>query len=336
MGAPPVRYVSTRDDYSIAYTVCGTGYPFIVLPSFINHVQDVWSDGFSVGNLLKDAAERYQVINYDSRGMGMSTRGLAPDLSLDSYFVDLEAVLERLGVNRCVLLGFASMSFLAVHFAVRYPERVAALILIGPPHRWLPAVWEELPRQDWEGFLADHVSRFYSPQMARRVLEMFKQWSTQEDYLASVRVWREARVDGFLLQLQTPTLVLWSRGLRVDEESVSDFTRLLPNGQLVFLDSGLPYGAPGEAIAAIEPFLRASGVMAGSEVDLRVTDSGLSKREIEVLRLLAGGRSNQQIADELFISLNTVIRHVSNIFGKTGVANRAEATSYAHRQRLID
>jgi NarL family two-component system response regulator LiaR len=49
----------------------------------------------------------------------------------------------------------------------------------------------------------------------------------------------------------------------------------------------------------------------------------------------AEGKSNQQIADELVISLNTVFRHVSNIFGKIGATNRAEATAYAYRQGLM-
>jgi DNA-binding NarL/FixJ family response regulator len=55
----------------------------------------------------------------------------------------------------------------------------------------------------------------------------------------------------------------------------------------------------------------------------------LSAREIEVLRLLAAGKSNAQVADELVISQNTVIRHVSNIFAKIGVDNRAQAAVYA-------
>jgi len=63
--------------------------------------------------------------------------------------------------------------------------------------------------------------------------------------------------------------------------------------------------------------------------------SGLSQRELEVLRLLATGKSNQQIADELVISVNTANRHVSNIYAKTGAANRAEAVGYAHRQGLV-
>jgi NarL family two-component system response regulator LiaR len=56
---------------------------------------------------------------------------------------------------------------------------------------------------------------------------------------------------------------------------------------------------------------------------------------VEVLRLLAQGKGNQQIADELVISLNTVRRHVSNILDKTGLSNRTEAGVYAHRNNLV-
>src|SRR6266511_1145386 len=62
--------------------------------------------------------------------------------------------------------------------------------------------------------------------------------------------------------------------------------------------------------------------------------AGLTGREVEVLRLIAAGRSNRAIAEALYISPNTVLRHVSNIFAKTGVANRAEAAAYATRQGL--
>jgi DNA-binding NarL/FixJ family response regulator len=64
------------------------------------------------------------------------------------------------------------------------------------------------------------------------------------------------------------------------------------------------------------------------------TPGGLSPREIEVLRLLAGGKSNREIAAALVISLNTVARHVSNIFDKVGAANRTEAAAYAHRHGI--
>jgi DNA-binding CsgD family transcriptional regulator len=60
----------------------------------------------------------------------------------------------------------------------------------------------------------------------------------------------------------------------------------------------------------------------------------LSQREVEVLRLLAAGRSNRDIADALYISLNTVATHVRNILTKTGTANRTEAAAYAMRHGL--
>ena len=65
-----------------------------------------------------------------------------------------------------------------------------------------------------------------------------------------------------------------------------------------------------------------------------VHSTGLSEREVDVLRLIAAGKSNQQIADELFISLNTVSHHLRNIFGKTGTVNRTEAASFAYQQGL--
>ncbi len=61
---------------------------------------------------------------------------------------------------------------------------------------------------------------------------------------------------------------------------------------------------------------------------------GLTQREVEVLRLVVEGKSNPQIADELFISPKTVGHHVSSILNKTNASNRAEATAYAIRQGL--
>jgi DNA-binding CsgD family transcriptional regulator len=61
----------------------------------------------------------------------------------------------------------------------------------------------------------------------------------------------------------------------------------------------------------------------------------LSEREAQVLRLLAAGKTNRAIADDLFISEKTVARHMSNIFGKLGVSSRTGATAWAFRHNLI-
>lgn len=63
--------------------------------------------------------------------------------------------------------------------------------------------------------------------------------------------------------------------------------------------------------------------------------SGLTAREVEVLRMVATGRTNRAIAGELFLSEKTVARHVSNIFMKLGVSSRAAATAYAYEHDLV-
>jgi DNA-binding NarL/FixJ family response regulator len=63
---------------------------------------------------------------------------------------------------------------------------------------------------------------------------------------------------------------------------------------------------------------------------------GLTEREFEVLRLVAAGRSNREIAAELFISAKTASVHVSNILAKLGVASRGEAAARAYDHRLFD
>lgn len=86
---------------------------------------------------------------------------------------------------------------------------------------------------------------------------------------------------------------------------------------------------------------RAGFAALGAATDLQRLDvhrpvhAGLSEREHEVLRELAAGRTNREIADALVISPHTVRRHVENIFAKLGVTNRAAATAYAYEHRLV-
>jgi DNA-binding NarL/FixJ family response regulator len=61
----------------------------------------------------------------------------------------------------------------------------------------------------------------------------------------------------------------------------------------------------------------------------------LTPREVEVLRLVATGATNRQIADSLVISDKTVARHVSNLFTKLGISSRAGATAYAYEHDIV-
>jgi ATP/maltotriose-dependent transcriptional regulator MalT len=64
--------------------------------------------------------------------------------------------------------------------------------------------------------------------------------------------------------------------------------------------------------------------------------AGLTEREVDVLRLVARGFTNREIGGELFISTSTVAKHIRNVLGKTGMANRAEAAVLLVREGLLD
>ena len=68
---------------------------------------------------------------------------------------------------------------------------------------------------------------------------------------------------------------------------------------------------------------------------LKHTVGGLTRREVEVLRLVAAGRSNPEIARELVLSEKTVARHLSNIFTKLDVSSRTAAAAYAFAHELV-
>ncbi|PWC05249.1 helix-turn-helix transcriptional regulator [Agromyces badenianii] len=85
-------------------------------------------------------------------------------------------------------------------------------------------------------------------------------------------------------------------------------------------------------LGAVADLDRLERVAAGGERS--AASAGLTRRELEVLRLVASGRSNRQIAGELFLSERTVARHVSNILGKLGLGSRTAATAFAFEHGL--
>jgi len=141
-------------------------------------------------------------------------------------------------------------------------------------------------------------------------------------------------------------ILLQTRGAL--EEAASHYgeaLRLRPDDPGTHYNYGLVLRACGAAVEAEEQFkmayelappewVAAMRQQLGEEGADPADAAGLSQREMEVLRLIAEGRSNQDIADQLFISVRTVAHHVTSILSKTQSSNRTEAAAYADRRRL--
>jgi len=105
-------------------------------------------------------------------------------------------------------------------------------------------------------------------------------------------------------------------------DQVEEAIRLVAEGQSLI--------SPAMAIKLLEEFK----LISTAEPDLPIPK--LTARELEVLRLVARGHNNRQVAGELFISENTVKNHVRNILEKLQLHSRMEAVMYAVRERLLD
>ena len=189
-------------------------------------------------------------------------------------------------------------------------------------------------------------------EVGRHAAQRLRESVTPEAARAALEAMGEFDVADLLPRLKVPTLVL-HRGdipwLPVD--IARELASRIPDARLSILEgeSTAPYLGDIEAAAsAIDEFLGegAQERTARREADSPISEheesgaargysDGLTTREVEVLRHLAGGKTNDEIANELFVSVRTVERHVANIYAKIGVRGRANATAYALTQNLI-
>ena len=331
MDAPPVQYTTTTDGFSIAYAVSGQGRPYVLLPGAFEHVQLAWQYP-KLHTWLEALSARFQLIQLDERGAGMSTRGLKETHSVDDYLLDLEAVVAHLNPQQLVLHAATTRVHAAVQFSLKHPERVSALIiapgrLATASNETQSAFFNTLPEANWGIFLRSLASQYQDPEDVAKSAALLSQSFEQYDFAQRMRVALLGMPEQLLARLTTPTLILHPRDYWGGAISSSSAMRAaqLARASFTSIDGTFALGDPVQGIRAIEAFLASLPEVESA----KPPDVGLSVREFEVLRLVAAGRSNQQIGDELVISVNTVNRHVSNIFDKIGVANRAQAAVYA-------
>jgi pimeloyl-ACP methyl ester carboxylesterase len=124
-----IQFCTARDGVRLAYASVGSGYPLIKSANWLNHLDYEW-DSPIWKHWLAELTKHHRLIRYDERGNGLSQWDV-PEMSFDLWVQDLETVVEAAGVDRFALLGISQGGAVAMAYAIRHPERVSHLILLG-------------------------------------------------------------------------------------------------------------------------------------------------------------------------------------------------------------
>ena len=133
--APPpahvqeIRFCTSEDGVRIAWATSGEGPVLVKTANWLNHVELDWESPVW-RPWLAELSRGRRLVRYDARGTGLSDWDV-PELSLDAFVRDLEAVVAAAGLERYALLGMSQGCAVAVAHAVRHPERVSRLVLCG-------------------------------------------------------------------------------------------------------------------------------------------------------------------------------------------------------------
>ena len=346
---PDIRFATAADGVSIAWTSIGSGPTLIHLPGVpFSNIEGEWRVPVLRRTFLT-LGEQIRFIQYDGRGTGRSQRDVT-DLSLDAYLGDIDAVIEAAAVESVVLLGFYASAPHAIAWAARHPDRVRGVILFGgATSHWqtmqgagIEALLSLIER-DWNTFVESVTHAWLGwPEgdEARLAAEGFRTSTTPAIARATLQAAGGIDVTADTGAVRCPVLVLHRSDAQVVPLEVSaELARALPGGRLAMLpgsSASLFFEATELVVDRIVAFVRdplAEPTAATSIIRPRPIrgGGGLSPRETEVLRLLAGGDTNGQIAARLGLSINTVERHVVNLYRKIDARGRAEATAWAIR-----
>ena len=329
MEAPNVQYVSTPDGLQLAYAIAGEGDVVVNLPFHYNHVLRRW-----IGPLwFRGVAEHFRVVHYDSRGQGLSTRGIPGELTVRDYRTDLETVLDAAGVDRFALMAYGGFGHVAARYAADHPERVTALILICSSvsfEAWSPAAHMGLAEENWDLFL-ELQTRKFPPDIAQLIMAFQKLATSQADYLQMIRAFiRDPGISDILPKLHMPTLLLHSLDQHwLPPAEGAKVAARIPNARILFTDGDVE---PDErqAVPAIIDFLKGlpSPAIGPQPREHAGSLDDLSSRQSEVLGLIAEGKTTREVAELLVLSERTVERHIADVYLKIGARNRSEATAF--------
>jgi pimeloyl-ACP methyl ester carboxylesterase/DNA-binding CsgD family transcriptional regulator len=325
------------DGRRIAYATVGEGPPLVFGGRWVTHLEEEWEDA-NARTFFEELARTHRVVRYDRLGAGLSDRhsGFAP--TAESEARALAAVLDTCGAEPATVFACSCAGLATLRLASTVPERIARLVLFGsyvsradvPPATRRSLV--DFVRTNWP-LAAQMMAGLMLPRAdgeAIEALSRYQRHAAVADVAAAfleLDLTSDARA--FLPRVRAPVLVLHRRGDRtVPISHGRELAALLPNARFVALngDAHLPWMDDQRALRrALVGFL-------GDRAPAKTNgDSPLTARETEVLRLVAAGLSNREIASSLVLSEHTIHRHVANVLRKLDQSSRAAAAASATR-----
>lgn len=359
---PEVRFATSRDGVRIAWSQHGSGPPLVRVGTWLTHLQHDW-DSVVWRHWLTELGERFTFVRYDDRGCGLSDRDVSR-FGLEAWVADLEAVVDASGYSRVALFGMSQGAAIAVAYAARHPDRVSHLVCLGgyprgsavrvrtPEQREEAQALDTLVRVGW-GRADPTFRRIFTGALIPGGTDVQMRWfdelqrQSTSGAMASRLMRARSRIDVSRLagSVTAPTLVLHARDdAMVEFEQGRELAALIPGAQFVPLEArnhvlladDLAWPRFLDALDAFTAQAPAStGAPAAPATAPPGPGGGLSDREVEVLRLVAAGHSNAEIADALSISVRTVERHLTNLYAKLGLLGRSARAAAAARLATV-
>jgi pimeloyl-ACP methyl ester carboxylesterase/DNA-binding CsgD family transcriptional regulator len=348
---PQFERTLASDGVSISWSSVGDGPAFVYLPSApFSDTTAEWSIPV-LRRAFEGLARRLRLVQFDARGTGRSQRDVS-DVSLEAMLDDLSSVVAAAGLERFAILGTYSAVTHAIAAAARWPDSVTHLVLFGGAARgFVPMSGQatqallSLIERDWDTFVESAAHAWLGwpdPDQGRLTANWFRSATTAANARATFQAASAVDVTADCARVRCPALVLH----RVDAppvslETAADLADSLPNGRLEIIpgrSASLFYEDADALVGLIDDFVTGSVSQVGAprprSGGARTSGRGLTAREVEVLRLVAAGESNAEIGRRLGVTVNTVERHLVNVYRKIDARGRADATAYAVRNGL--
>jgi pimeloyl-ACP methyl ester carboxylesterase/DNA-binding CsgD family transcriptional regulator len=342
-----IRFCTSYDGARIAYATAGHGPPMVRAPHWLTHLEyelesPIWRPW------LEALCDGHTLVRMDQRGAGLSDTDV--DITFEAWVRDLEAVVDAAGLDRFALFGASQGASIAIEYAVRHPERVSHLVLLGGYARGV--LRRALPQERIDEFMAQlklvaagwgrddpSYRQMFAMQFApgatleqiQSLSELQRRTSTGANAVRILETFFNIDVSERARLVRCPALVAHARDdRRTPFEEGRLLASLIPDARL------LPLETANHVLLGHEPafrrFVDELGAFVPGGAASRAEIASLTAREGQVLERIAQGLDNAQIAAHLGVSEKTVRNNITHIFDKLGVENRGQAIVLARER----